>query len=245
MAGFLEDIHGDGSFGSDWQHRDVGNCKQYTTTDCDLITDFIPQNIDKAETWFVMSEGVFLLSNRNQNGGSNANGHFSLICGTGMQVEYSTDSVNKLYFRSANFPVTTKRNIFTIRKREGVGANCVDFFVNGIIIELPYSFFILPTTNKVNRTVNDPMYINRYNVNNNPKDGQNTNIAKMSCVNYAQSDLEIVRDAANEKQTANNPNQFLLNVDFNKSTGDNLTDISPNNYTITSVGNKNFANFYS
>ncbi|WP_338813725.1 hypothetical protein V9L05_20470 [Bernardetia sp. Wsw4-3y2] len=241
MNGFMKRIYGDGTFGSNWRHRDIGNCKEYTTTDSDLINGFVAQDIDKPETWFVAAEGALIMSSRNQNGGSNINGHFSLICGIAIQVEYSTDTVNKLYFRSANFPTTTKRNIFTVRKKAGKGENNVDFFCNGIKIELPYNFFILPTTSKVDRNANDPMYINRYNTTVSNA-GQNVNAGKLSAVNYAQSDEEIARDAANGYQQATS-GLFLLNVDFDKTTGDNLTDTSPNAYTITSTGNKNFSPF--
>jgi len=58
MAGFLEDIIGDGSFGNDWKHRDITKAKIYNNDGYDTIVAF-----DQTKLWLDKSYTVFFQLN--------------------------------------------------------------------------------------------------------------------------------------------------------------------------------------
>ena len=245
MSGFMKKIYGDGSSGLNTYHRDIGNCKIYTPSDSDQIVGFAPPAGNTAQTWF------FCLKEK-------TNDSFGAIftnIGAGNVIDKSAYHVlyinGKFYFRmycgnntNKHEVVTdfvynqTKRNIITVRKLVGWGAANIQIFFNGNLVQTTNQTYINGSSNYA---MDSPQnyHINKY-INTGGNSGGK--IAHFSAVNYAQSDEEIARDAALGYQQASS-GLFLLNVDFDKTTGDDLTDTSPAGYTITTTGTKNFAPF--
>ncbi|PIY07917.1 MAG: hypothetical protein COZ18_15010 [Flexibacter sp. CG_4_10_14_3_um_filter_32_15] len=239
MAGFLEDIIGDGSFGNDWKHRDITKAKIYNNDGYDTIVAF-----DQTKLWLDKSYTVFFQLNNVQgirylafNYPTRKTNEWAIVVVPNginfIRFAGGSQNVQDLYYGWIGIN-HAKRNNFSLRCDEFE----TELFVNGIPAVLT---FFKNEIQGIQTSGTEPFYIGRAGFG---TTNLVANISEFSIVNYAQSDAEIARDAALGYQTANNPNNFLLNIDFNKNTGQNLTDTSPNNYTITSVGNKNFGNFY-